>query len=206
MGEAGSGITAQLFSSMLHEQENSKELMGKTQGIIWSLGRLREQNLCSREPRGVERGFQIWVKQSAVSFPSETQDRGERGQGSLPEEAAYWKWSYVLGPPVKIRKGFIPLHLTMPRGNFPPFNTQLQGAGNWGPIVRKEKSLLYQVGEIESGKVTETHLLDHDGTSPRRGHLKIETSTSGHPTPSSQAWKEGSRSAEPQERAKSQLR
>ena len=93
----------------------------------------------------------------------------------------------ILGPPVKIRKGFIPLHLTMPRGNFPPFNTQLQGAGNWGPIVRKEKSLLYQVGEIESGKVTETHLLDHDGTSPRRGHLKIETSTSGHPTPSSQA-------------------
>lgn len=36
MGEAGSGITKQFFS-MLHEQENSKELMGKTQRIIWSL-------------------------------------------------------------------------------------------------------------------------------------------------------------------------
>lgn len=37
MGEAGFGITTQLFSWMLQEQEKSKELMGKHRGLAGGL-------------------------------------------------------------------------------------------------------------------------------------------------------------------------
>lgn len=83
MGEAGFGITTRLFT--LHEQENSKELIGKTQGIICSMERFREQTLTGTTEQGVS---EYEHSKARPPCPREPGQRRKR-QGRCPEEAAY---------------------------------------------------------------------------------------------------------------------
>lgn len=75
MGKAGFGITTRLF--MLHEQEHSQELMGKTQGIIRSTERLGEQMLKGT----AEPGAGASEPSRAQPPTPEVQDRGGKGEG-----------------------------------------------------------------------------------------------------------------------------
>lgn len=99
MGKASFGITTRLF--MLHEQEHSQELMGKTQGIIRSTERLGGQMLKGTAEPGA--GASEPEPSRAQPPTPEVQDRGGKGEGRLQRKQLTDKFL----DPSKIRSGLV---------------------------------------------------------------------------------------------------
>lgn len=91
MGEAGSGITTQF--SMLHEQENSKELMGKTRDYVEPgkvEGAKSDRHQQSMGPTGVEGVSKSEQSKAQSPNPQRARTEGE-GQNEIARGSSLLK-------------------------------------------------------------------------------------------------------------------
>lgn len=79
MEKASFGTTTQLFSP-LHEQENPREYLGKTQRVIWSMETFREQTPTGTTRAEGQEGYQ-GVSEFEQNRPQRFRTEKEKARG-----------------------------------------------------------------------------------------------------------------------------